>query len=193
MLKQIPYLIAMDMIQPGDFIQVKGTGDISKLIMKFTKYSHSMTIIKYPESLLPHYPNNRLQIVESTIKDHINGLTSSHYIDRLRYDYSNGAEWYWIKTKLNNEQRIRSMEFLIIELAKEIPYDIYTLFRNILGYVPFGTGSYICSELVFAMMIACGAYNGNTQYAPRPGDLDIWLEDIIEDIFYLIGPKDNVC
>jgi hypothetical protein len=190
-MNQLPYLVAMDQMQSGDFIQVRGTSTISDIIMSITAYSHSMGVIRYPRNVLPHYPNDRVYVVESTVNETANGLQVRNFRERFLKDHDHGAEWFWIRTNLSQIQRVRAREFYIIETAKGIPYDFKTLFLNLLGYMPFGFGKYICSEVVFACMIAIGAYKGDTTYAPRPGDLDVWLSDIIVDTVQLIGPKPN--
>lgn len=151
-------------IHTGDAILWKGHGLISKMILKFTPFSHASLVVRMKEyaALL-----DRVFLVEALSE----GLRFTLLSERLE-NYK--GEAYWMSVGLSLEQIEKSRAHALVECGKCVKYDYHSLLKNAVGKVSSDATSYFCSEFVWINWVEAGVVApliAKVNKAPRPGDL----------------------
>lgn len=139
----------------GDCLLFKGSSIISKLIMRFTEYSHAAIIVKL---------QNSLYIVEATLPE-----------CELRDPFkaiADAKETYLFKPKWITETNRKCITKMALDtVATGTKYDVKSLFKNIIARTSIDAKAYFCSELVWDIWVNCGVAPLWILTAPRPGDI----------------------
>lgn len=156
-------------IQTGDAILWKGKGIISKLIMRWTSYSHASLVVRLREY---EGLKKRVFLVEA-LND---GLELRLLSERMK----EAGEAFWLPVGMIVEEVLKSREHAMTECAKAVPYDYESLFKNIFGRVSNDAQKYFCSEFVWLNWIQSGRIplDKIKLSAPRPGDLPGLIDGI---------------
>jgi len=185
---RLPYRLALDRMQTGDFLNWRGVGVIPELIMVFSKDSHSSLVVRM-DDFFPHYPNDRVYLIEA-IGD---GMQLQRRNARVRFlrEWERGARCFWYPCHMTDEQRQRCREYALYREALGDRYDLSVLLGYPLNFHPYGPNKWICSEWVIGAHISCGFYQNQLSCAPDPDDLPKLLEGRFDGPIELIGPADN--
>ena len=163
------------MMRTGDAILWEGSGLLSWLIRRWSKYSHASLIVR-----MERYGDLRdtVFLVEALAT----GLELRRLSQRLE-GYAGKAFWFQ-PSDLTTWQRDMIRSEALKACGAGIGYDYKSLFRNILGHVSMNARSYFCSEFVWDMWVRVKALftYGQENRAPRPGDIESWVAGRTEEI-----------
>lgn len=144
--------------ETGDCLLWRGNGLVSRLILLWTDYSHASLVVRLAQC------GNRPFIVEAT-------LPEVEFRDAVKRVKEYKGKVFLFKPKwISQRMRECIVQAAMETVAQGVPYDLKSLFANILGRVNVDAHAYFCSEFVWDIYTKCGVVRGGTK-APRPGDI----------------------
>ena len=153
-------------LKSGDLILWKGNSLISRLIRKFTVYSHASYVMKLTEF---NDLKRRRFVLEALAVGVVPRLLSH------RLENYNGSAFLYPLKDVSSYTRKKTVTWGLTQIGTGKKYDFHSLFRNIFGLVLPETSRFFCSEFVYFAYLYAGIVE-KEEKAPRPGDLLKWKE-----------------
>lgn len=158
------YEQARPIIRTGDVILWRGRGLLSRIILRFSDYSHASIVIR-PKQYTGL--QNRVFLLEALSRGFVPRILS----ERIKH-YR--GEVFWLPLRdATNEQRDLIAEHAITSAGLGIQYDWKSLILNVLGYVNADARRMFCSEAVY-LLYRKAKLDIPKSKAPRPGDIAKW-------------------